>query len=74
MSEGWDGKEKRRRVDGKGFELSEEQESRIADAAAERIKEWLYVELGKATFRALFLLAGTIGAGALAWFSWTSLK
>lgn len=52
----------------KGINLSEEQESRIADAAAERIKEWLYVELGKATFRAIVLLAGAVGAGALAWF------
>lgn len=50
------------------YEISEEQESRIADAAAERIKEWLYVELGKATFRAIVLLAGAVGAGAIAWF------
>lgn len=59
---GWDGQERR---DNAG--LSEEQIEKLTDAVSGRLEGRLYVAIGKAAFRALLLLAGALGAGALAW-------
>ena len=58
-------REERRRY-GEVF-LSEEQELRIATVAAEQVKHWLYVEVGKAAVRAFFILVGLSGAVGVAW-------
>lgn len=51
------------------MELTDEELDDLADKVSERLEGRLYVALGKATFRALLLLAGALGAGAISWFT-----
>lgn len=57
--ENWTGEERRDH----GDYILTAQEQRIAEAAAEIVKSWVYQEIGRAATRALLLLAGAAGGG-----------